>query len=72
MYNVCACMGAMNGDPFCPCEMKRLGLSPYISETQVSKEVWDCLSDSDKTIINKLKIRAFTEYMIKNSKGELK
>lgn len=23
----CACMGQLNGDPYCPCEMKQRGLS---------------------------------------------
>ena len=23
--NLCACMGAMYGEPYCPCEMKRQG-----------------------------------------------
>lgn len=26
MTNLCACMGAIKGDPYCPCEMKQRGL----------------------------------------------
>lgn len=25
---VCACMGAVHGEPYCPCEMERRGLPP--------------------------------------------
>ena len=27
---VCACMGAVHGEPYCPCEMERRGLPPSI------------------------------------------
>lgn len=26
MMSVCACMGAVYGEPYCPCEMKQRGL----------------------------------------------
>ncbi len=28
MYNVCACMGPLRGDPYCYCEMQKRGLEP--------------------------------------------
>ena len=27
-FNLCACMGPQQGEPYCPCEMERRGLPP--------------------------------------------
>jgi hypothetical protein len=27
-FNLCACMGKIGNDPYCPCEMKNRGLEP--------------------------------------------
>ena len=61
--NVCACMGAIENDPHCPCEMKRRGLKCTITETYIDKAVWNCLSDEDKRTINNLKTKAAFKYM---------
>lgn len=31
---VCACMGAVHGEPYCPCEMERRGLPPSIERVK--------------------------------------
>jgi hypothetical protein len=28
MINACTCMGCIGSDPYCPCKMKQLGLTP--------------------------------------------
>lgn len=57
--NICACIGIVGGDPYCPCEMKQRGLECYIPETYIDKDIWDCLSNDDKRTINELKRKAF-------------
>lgn len=55
---VCACMGAIGSDPYCPCEMERRGLKVSITESYISPEVWQSMSDEDKQTINSLKAKA--------------
>lgn len=61
--NLCACMGRIGSDPYCPCEMKRQGLKTTITETFISPELFQCLSDEDKNTINDLKEKALGIYM---------
>jgi hypothetical protein len=56
MISPCACIGPV-GD--CPCIREAKGLSPIITESQISSEVFDCLSEEDKRTINDLKVKAF-------------
>ena len=66
--NACACMGAMGKDPYCPCEMKRLGLVVSIQEVHISQEVWEFMDAQDKDTINNLKTAAAFKYMFRNKK----
>lgn len=59
MINACACIGPV-GD--CPCIRKMNNLPVNITETFISPEVFDCLSDEDKQTINHLKLTAFFKY----------
>lgn len=68
--NLCACMGAIGDDPFCPCEMKRRGLQCTITETFISKDIWNCLSDEDKIIVNDIKSKAFGIWWCKKNKED--
>lgn len=52
----CACIGPA-GD--CPCIRAEKGLPLKITETYISPDVWDHLSDEDKKTINELKSKAF-------------
>jgi hypothetical protein len=45
MFNLCACKGPMEGDPYCPCEMQRKGL-PF----DVKKITW---TEDDKARLMK-------------------
>ncbi len=65
MTNVCACMGVIGNDPYCPCEMKRKGLKVTITETYISPDVWNFMSDEDKETINNLKTKAAFAYMFR-------
>ena len=62
MINLCACTGASEDDPYCLCEMEKRGLKQTISETWISREVWNLLSDEDKNTINSLKTKALSIY----------
>lgn len=61
-------MGTIGKDPYCPCEMKKLGLMASTPEVQVSTEVWDFMSSEDKDTINNLKTAAAFKYMFKDKK----
>lgn len=37
MIRVCACIGAMYGEPYCPCEMKNRGLESVMENNPVRK-----------------------------------
>lgn len=36
-YKSCACLGAMYGEPYCPCEMERKGLKEVMENNPVRK-----------------------------------
>ena len=36
--NMCACMGAGYGEPYCPCEMSRRGLPPSPERVRATEE----------------------------------
>jgi len=36
--DMCACMGAMYGEPYCPCEMERRGLSEIMNKNPLRIE----------------------------------
>lgn len=36
-YNVCACLGAMYGEPHCPCVMRQMGLQEFMDNNPVRK-----------------------------------
>ena len=55
----CACIGPI-GD--CPCIRKSKGLKVDIVRSHISDEVWNCLSDEDKNLMNKLCSKAFWSY----------
>lgn len=59
--SACACLGPL-GD--CPCLRKQRGQKLDITETYVSPEIFNLLSDEDKTTINELKQKAFFAYML--------
>lgn len=61
--SACACMGPP-GD--CPCIRQARGLPVPITETFVSKAIWDCIPDADKEKINKIKQEAFFAWFVKN------
>lgn len=64
--NACACMGPV-GD--CYCIRKQKGLPIKITETFISHDIFDLLSDEDKRTINNLKSKAFFTYMSQNAKS---
>jgi len=65
--NACACMGKIGNDPYCPCEMNRKGLKVSITESWISPELFDLLSDEDKNTINDLKFKAVTMALCKQN-----
>lgn len=58
----CACIGPI-GD--CPCIRNARGLLVPILETYISPEVFNCLTDEEKSTINSLKHTAFFRHMEK-------
>lgn len=36
-YNLCACLGAMYGEPHCPCMMKQMGLEGMMDNNPIRK-----------------------------------
>lgn len=36
--NICACIGPLNGEPYCPCKMKREGLETSFKWSQEEKD----------------------------------
>jgi hypothetical protein len=62
--NICACIGPL-GD--CPCLRRSRGQKVEITETSVAPEIFSLLDDEDKTLINRLKVKALGRYLnIKN------
>lgn len=52
-YNLCACMGAMYGEPYCYCVMQQNGLQDFMdnnplrkAEEERAKKQWDELVKS--------------------------
>lgn len=58
--SACACIGPA-GD--CPCIRKAKGLPIKITETKISDELFQLLSDEDKNTINSLKHKALALWM---------
>ena len=61
--NLCACMGKIANDPYCPCEMKKRGMKVTITEAYCSPECFALLPNEDKETINRLKLKAAFLYM---------
>ena len=51
---VCACMGAVHGEPYCPCEMERRGLPPSIERVKEETKFKDFVESGglDKVLRN--------------------
>lgn len=64
--HACACIGNIGNDPYCPCLMEQYGLKTTITESYISPEVFQVLSDADKTTINDLKCKAVIMYIGKS------
>lgn len=64
-FGPCACIGPP-GD--CPCIRKSRGLKVPISETYISEELFNLLSDEDKNTINSLKHKALGLWMTRRGK----
>lgn len=60
---LCACLGSMNGEPYCPCAMRSRGLKTKADEPLTSEE---------KDKINKALGRVFgiTHYTVERNKDE--
>lgn len=43
--NMCACLGAAPGEPYCPCEMDRRGLAPSAARQQATADANQRLRD---------------------------
>lgn len=50
----------------CPCIRREKGLPVPITETYVSKDVWDSMTDEEKNTINEIKLRAAMRYIFKS------
>lgn len=50
--NICACLGPQNGEPYCPCRMRREGLE---TSSQWAQEDIDALQKALAKIFNKKK-----------------
>lgn len=61
--SACACMGPI-GD--CPCIRRSKGLSVPITESYVSSDAWDYLTDEEKITINELKLQAALRLIFAN------
>jgi len=68
--NVCACMGRIGNDPWCPCEMERKGLEVTITENYISPELFQMLSREDRQTINRIKSKAFGMFIYGLNKEE--
>lgn len=66
MNTACACVGPIGN---CPCIRKNNGETLRVDEIQISKEVFDYLSDDEKRKINDLKQIAINRYLISSFKS---
>jgi hypothetical protein len=60
MTDTCACLGPQ-GD--CPCIRAEKGLKQKITETFISQDIFDLLSDEDKQIVNSIKQKAVAKFL---------
>lgn len=54
----------------CPCIRQSRGQKVYVSETSIAKELWDHLTDEEKTTINGLKQEAFFRWFVAKNKAD--
>jgi hypothetical protein len=64
--SACACLGPV-GD--CPCVRRAKGLPVPIPQTRIYDDLWDCLSDEDKTTVNGILQKALGLWLTKKNQS---
>src|ERR1035437_6725971 len=66
--SACACMGPPGN---CPCQKAARGEKIAITESHISADLFELLSDEDKNTINDLKAKALGIYLTKKNEQEI-
>lgn len=64
---VCACMGAVHGEPYCPCEMERRGLPPSIERVKEETKFKDFVESGGLDAVLRAAAKRSSKFIVKGT-----